>query len=351
MTAILIKRSQQGTILILTLWALGLLTVFAIAIGFKIQQKIILASRLGKRAQLYYAAEAGVKKSIALLKKEGGQNKVISKISLFNNPDLFQAVPVGSFVFDVSSGKTYGLVDEERKLNVNTADQPAVASLLREVLDVGEETAEDFADAIIDWRTLGESGISSFFSEEYYDNLRFPYKEKKGNFETLDELLLVKGITPAIYQKILPFVTIYGNGKVNVNSAPQEVLMALGISGSIANKIVLGRRGTDGEEATADDIIFPPGQDMIRLLYDLVKEEQEKDDQEKMTQLSELFVKRKIGGESSFFMIQSHGYPKPLAEASAELASPDDAPQGRQKKNITCVFDLNSGKIKYWREE
>ena len=334
----LLVKSRQGSILILALWSLGLLTVFALSIGMRVQQKIVLVSRIERRTQVYDAAEAGIRQAIAFLKSQTADPKAILKTVLFNSPAFFKEIKLGKAVWDVSymsydgedySQRIYGIVDEERKININTCDRTTLENLLTEVSGLSDDARKDLVNAIIDWRESGESQSEGFLSDEYYGNLKFPYKEKKSNFETLDELLLVKGITPALYRQILSFITVYGSGKVNINTAPRPVLKALGISESLATAILFLRRGPDGREATADDLLFPSESEapMMHILAAAVEPQE--------TQfMRDLYAQNKIGMESSHYLVQSRGYANNMKE----------------KRDLICVFDINSGKIKYWRE-
>jgi type II secretory pathway component PulK len=80
----------------------------------------------------------------------------------------------------------YGLVDHNGKLNVNTA---------------GREELEDFCDladwqvsSLLDWRD-GDAQTSPGGAEGgYYQGLEYPYEIRNGNFQTLGELGLVKGM-------------------------------------------------------------------------------------------------------------------------------------------------------------
>jgi type II secretory pathway component PulK len=202
--------------------------------------------------------------------------------------------------------------------------------LLQAVTDLSEETGKELVDAMIDWREFGQSEAGGFLSDAYYENLKFPYPQKKAAFETLDELFLIRGMTPAVYRQVSPFVTIYGNGRVNVNTAPKAVLLALGMTDSLVEKILFIRRGRDGREATTDDFIFPSGSEapMMRVISATVEPEEAQ-------YVMDLYAQKKIGMESSHYMIHSRGY---LSAKSTE------------NKDLACVFDVNSGKIKYWRE-
>ena len=141
-------------------------------------------------------------------------------------------------------------MDEESKINLNKTDQIVLTNLLIRVLALKEEEAGQLAAALLDWRQYGESEITGFFSEDYYSNLQYPYPKKSADYETLDEMLLVKGMTQQCYDKLINYVTIYGDGAVNINTASKDVLIALGLQESLVDKILSVRRGRDGLDAT-----------------------------------------------------------------------------------------------------
>ncbi|QQE11305.1 general secretion pathway protein GspK [Planctomycetota bacterium] len=88
------------------------------------------------------------------------------------------------------SKANYDLQDLAAKLNINTAT--------RESLLLLPNITESIADAIIDWRDE-DSEVSEYGAEsEYYSQLDLPYDCKNSNFETVEELLLVKGMTKSI---------------------------------------------------------------------------------------------------------------------------------------------------------
>jgi type II secretory pathway component PulK len=84
----------------------------------------------------------------------------------------------------------WGLDDETSKINLNVAPREVLLKLPR--------MTEEMADAIIDWRdtdsTIGAAGAE----DSYYASLPVPYKCKNAPFESLEELLYVRGITPEI---------------------------------------------------------------------------------------------------------------------------------------------------------
>jgi general secretion pathway protein K len=97
---------------------------------------------------------------------------------------------------------------------------------------------EDPTDAIMDWIDPDDETRPNGAESDYYNGLEIPYACKNAPMDSVEELLLVKGITPEVFlgdpEKLqLPMtelLTVYGHpkGRLNVNTAPYEVLQALG---------------------------------------------------------------------------------------------------------------------------
>src|SRR5947207_2464686 len=57
---------------------------------------------------------------------------------------------------------------------------------------------EDIANSILDWIDPDEDTRSNGAENDYYSTLSSPYRCKNGPLDTLEELLLVKGVTPQL---------------------------------------------------------------------------------------------------------------------------------------------------------
>jgi hypothetical protein len=133
-----------------------------------------------------------------------------------------------------------------------------------------------------------------------------------------------------LYQRIKEFVTVYGSGQVNINTAPVEVLSALGLSRVLVTKIMTVRRGLDGFEGTADDIIFSDANQIEQVLSGLVDLQPE--EYEEIVRLRD---GGKLSTQSAHYRIQAQGWLN----------------QSSDKKLVTCVLNASDGKIVYWREK
>ncbi len=151
----------------------------------------------------------------------------------------------------------YIISDEQGRLNVNylksnaKTGKKSIRQIFRELLvatgvDEGEQ-ADIIIDSIIDWTDRNDlhmlNGAESEWYEKNYAEKGFsePYKCKNGRIDTIDELLLIRGITPDIlygsdslyatgadegrYSGIAPYITVYGRSrKINKLTAPPLLL-------------------------------------------------------------------------------------------------------------------------------
>ena len=254
--------------LIFALWVLGLLTFLAVSVALGVRQKTLMSEKLEDQNRMYYLQEAVLKQVKAYIKKIMNDHQYVYSVELkeqlHNNISFFSRVPFGKDGGSVSftsyeQGKAiekFGVVDEERKININTTNVLVMQRLIEQVLDIKPEETLQLAQSILDWRQQGQSQSNGLSGDDYYRNLQHSYYKKDANYELLEELLLVKWMTRVKYEKLLPYLTSYGDGKVNINTASGVVLYALGLDHVLVDKVLETRRGKDGIEATADDLFF-----------------------------------------------------------------------------------------------
>src|SRR3989338_3786383 len=278
------KYNKTGSILIMVLWILVFLSVLAVSLGVKVRQRIILMNRLESRDKLQLIAESGIRKAIVLLNQDIEQSEAQftseAKAVRFNNEKEFASMNLRdgtvAVSYEYSDGpgylavKRFGVVDEESKINVNKAPEMVLRSLIKTVLGADEPQGHDLAQAIVDWRKVTEGELKGFYSDSYYDNLQDPYPPKKADFEIIDELLLVKVFDAPRFKRLSPYLTVYGEGRVNINTASRPVLIALGMEGELADKVLFARRGEDGIESTMDDYVFQKTDNIVNELKGFV---------------------------------------------------------------------------------
>lgn len=314
----------------------------AMGIAAGVRQKTVLVKKLDERSRMHYLLEAAAARSKVYIRQQMEQGQQMYsqalKTNLHNNPAVFASILVGEDQAQVSFtlyegalvSERFGVVDEERKINLNKTDVLTLGKLLDRVLGIKTDDAQKLARAILDWRQLGESEAVGFFSDEYYSNLQYPYPKKSAEYEVLDELLLVKGVTKDVYERLLPYVTIYGDGRININTAPAPVLYALGLQDEVVEKILTVRRGKDGIEGTADDWFFSKPFDVPAEVSAFVKLEPTD-----ARSIDALNLQGSISCNSYYFSMN----------VRAILA------RSQWSKNAWMVFSPAENKILYWREK
>ncbi len=165
--------------------------------------------------------------------------------------------------FELGGGTiTLTIEDEERKINLNNLigaqgnapnDQNvAVFRRLLELLAIDPQVA----DAVLDWLDNDESPRVGGAESSYYLSLRYPYNSKNDFFDTIDELRLVRGVTPEVFEKLRPYVTVHSIGTVNINTAPKAVLMALSAGQGSFNEPEIDEKTADALIASRQDRPF-----------------------------------------------------------------------------------------------
>ncbi len=326
--------SRRGSLLVVTLWVLLILSIFAAAVGLAVRQRLQVVGRLETRQKLRDISEAGVKRALEVL---GRKLKPVVfdalRESWSANERELANVPLAngffSVVYDSPEGLRYGMVDEERKINLNlVSSRHVLARLFEHGAGLADLEARALAASLLDWRD-GDDHIRAGGAEDaYYESLHPPYRPKNADLDSLEELLLVKGVTPEIYARILPTCTLAGGGVVNLNTAPQAVLLALGMPERLARAVVDFRAGRDRLEGTRDDNVFTAlssaveDLDRVTLLA-----------QEDRQSFRELLESGAVDVRSRHFTIRS----------VARLKS------RREQMGVTCVVE-RFGTVKRWQE-
>ena len=174
-----------------------ILTVLAVGVGHRNSIGVKLSRYSIDRLQCYYIAKA----AIAAVKREiekDTQDPVTKEydtlyscgISLDEEEkpeDIFKEIPLGQGHYSLSYKRDnqgdsillYGLIDEERKINLNAINMQSykVLEKLLELFEVESELAKTIASSVVDWRDedSNESNPGYGADDDYYMGLDKPY--------------------------------------------------------------------------------------------------------------------------------------------------------------------------------
>lgn len=288
-------RRQDGIALIIVMLVVFVLT--AIAGGFAYNVKI--ETTLARNAQDDYEFEWLARSGMEFSKWVLGQQAAIREEPydalnqfwagrLFDTNDVFeglslQNIPIGR------GNVTLEFTDVQSKFNINVANEE-VLTTATELIGIDTGDAPIIVDSILDWMDRDDTPRDQGVEEDYYLDAEFPHRCKNGPLDSLEELLLVNGVTedmfygtdpvdlqsmtrlerfrhrqanlPEYTNSFLKLFTTLGT-KVNPNTCSSEVLQLFGLDPQLADQLVADRAGLDGVVGTEDDEVYRSGADFV----------------------------------------------------------------------------------------
>lgn len=244
------RRNDEGVALLLALLFIVLLTAIVVEFAYEMQVDASLIERSTTNTEAYLAARSSIALSMSVLAADvfiGEQEVGESGTAFYDSLDepWASSTPLVEFNDAVVS---IDITDEYGKLNLNALiyeDEGGEERVFQPLVDamtvIFENRAPDQLpiDAILDWLDADDQPRPFGFENDYYQSLETPYECKNGPMDSLEELLLIPGVTPELFFgefeseiELAPLgtlLTVHGHpeGKVNVNTAPYEVLEAV----------------------------------------------------------------------------------------------------------------------------
>ncbi len=199
-----LRSNDRGLALLSVLWVTAVMAVILYAFARSMTTQARIARNALDQVIALELAKSGVERAIAELNNDSTPDWDDEEDEWFGqDDDAFKEVKLGAGAYslirvnvglvkpDAGDEPAFGLADEGGKLDINHATRDMIAAL--PVLQ--EHNPTQIADAIIDWRdedeTPGPEGAESL----HYQALPMPYACKNAPFETVEELLLVNGVT------------------------------------------------------------------------------------------------------------------------------------------------------------
>ena len=268
--------SSRGSIAIAALWVLVILSFLAIGLAESVRQKITVAEGLRARQELRLAAGAAVRKVIADIQGSPASGLATGK-------EWYAGIFGRALNFSTGEAEAeFTIEDENSKVNLNTATLDELANLFEYAARLGSDEATRLAGEVIDYRDEDDyvtgDGKDGGSEKGAYRQAGLPYGPKNRDFEFIEELLQVKGMTKEIYSFVESYITIYGNGRLDVNTCSRESLLAIGLLPSLADKIIAVREGSGENGPPSGTVVFPEAvkiEEIISTHYKMSPEERQ----------------------------------------------------------------------------
>jgi len=207
-----LRKSEKGVALILTLLIAAILVTLVVETNYSTQVDVRIAGNVRNDLQASYLAKSGVNIAVSYLKYDG-QNTDTDNLDE-DWAKSYPPIPVGDGFVNVM------IEDENAKININEVvklgkEQEKIVGALS-ILFESADVDIGILDSIIDWIDPDHDLRPDGAEGPHY-----------GSLDTLSELLMIKGVTDEVYGKISKHLTIYSDGKININTASTDVLVCL----------------------------------------------------------------------------------------------------------------------------
>lgn len=299
-------RARSGSALIVVIWVVALLSMMIVSMAFDAHIEARMTSYYRKRGKATYLARSGIEIARMILEKRGevsanGEPTEDQKSDRwFASARQLKKGAIRGLSEPLGEGTvTLDIVPEPARRNINNLDLQNNRNLdevernLERILEVGGITEDtgmwpELIDSFIDWIDADDSRrADGAETDDYYATLKPPYKAANRPLDTVEELLLVKGFTrtvlfggslepafgedkPRQISGIADLLTTYGDGRVNVNSASQRVLMTLqDVDEVVAGYIIEEREGYTTSDGRHEATPFENDEEFLRRVTDV----------------------------------------------------------------------------------
>lgn len=250
------KTQRSGFVLVVVLCMVIMLAVMLLGFNARCRMSLRAADDFRKSGQALNCARAGL--NIAIAAVSGDDDIHADKV-------LFKLISQEN-TFTVGDGQcSITIVEESGKLNVNllkdksgSLNRTRTDQLLRLIDLLNQQHSSHsrisygVVPSIIDWIDSDDRITCLPFvrhenagaEASYYGRLGLPYKCRNRPLGTAEELLLIKDVTPEVFGRIRNYVTVYGDGKIDINCASKRVIESLSekMNAALAQSIIDHRK-------------------------------------------------------------------------------------------------------------
>ena len=233
MTITATRFAQKGSVIVVTLWTVILLTILVTVIAGQI--------RLSSRAAFFHQEELGEWANVIsainqaemelMLERMPRPPESIDDLNEINRNPFFRFNGQElELHYPQAEGITVRIYDHGGKINLREIGRPRMRSLLEKKL--GEDADEQIDELIAawgDWVDLNDNPGINGAENEYYENLETPFVQRNGKLETVEEILLIRGFDEVFSDVDLDAAfTLYTDDElINLNLATAEAMQLL----------------------------------------------------------------------------------------------------------------------------
>ncbi|HEY1707668.1 MAG TPA: PilX N-terminal domain-containing pilus assembly protein [Rhizomicrobium sp.] len=239
------RHDERGLALVSVLWGVAILSLIASAVLYASVLSVQLSRNSAASDQAAAVADAGISRAVlSLLDTRAGQRWPVDGT-------------IQSFTFG-GIGMRVSIADEAGKIDLNKTSADTLASLF-ESAGLSPNDATTLAGRVVDWRSSGSDANGD--TAEDYSDAGLTSRPRKAPFQSVDELKLVIGMTPPLFAKIAPALTVYSHS-ANVDTAVASRAVLLMLPGMDTRKVddIIAQRQASTATASQAGLGAPPPQ-------------------------------------------------------------------------------------------
>ena len=233
------QSADSGVILIALLWILTAISVIALSFSRESFMEVAAGRNAQSLEMSYFIARAGIETTIYQLLHKRSTSSVQGSATSETPDPLDLGIVNGNFA---NGAYQVDVQDESGKININLVSEQQLLALI-EASGIGQPDAGIISDSILDWRDADTAHRLNGAEDDYYQTMNPPYRAKNGRIDTVEELLLVRGITPEYFYGrrekapdgsvnylygLSRLLTVYSaRSQININFAPLAVLKSV----------------------------------------------------------------------------------------------------------------------------
>ena len=235
-----ILADDRGMALLITIMIISLLVVVTLEFGRTMRQNHLAAVNLKNGEQLGSIARSGVNLAFALLEQDGmdtTSDSLLEDWATVQKTDLSGLFDQGLLqlrINDLSGSLQINSLVKSGEVGTGAREILIRLLISGEFAIEGEKEAREIVDSLVDWLDADDLESDGGAENSYYQSLSPGYSCRNGAVQFIEELLLVKGISPALLfgaegkKGLSHFITVYGDdGKININTAETALLEAI----------------------------------------------------------------------------------------------------------------------------
>jgi general secretion pathway protein K len=229
---------KRGVALIIVILVISIMVPVTLQLNRAMRASIFDATNLSDGIRLFYVAKSGFNAGQAVLSYHKGPVDALTEdwanmeVLSAQSKDYFSDASFRVQIEDESGKIPLNLFIMNNVVNANVHEM-LIRLLSLPEFGLESDKVMEIINSLKDWMDNDDEVTATGAETAYYKSLDRPYAAKNAPIENLEEILMIKGVTKALYYGtegkpgLEKYLTLYGSGKININTAPKLILRIL----------------------------------------------------------------------------------------------------------------------------